>query len=138
MIEMTQTNPSGNPFFEDWTTPDGVAPFARIAPEHFREAYARALAEHEAEIAAIAADPSPPSFANTIAALELSGRTLDRVENVFHVLAGAHTNDALLELEREMSPLLARHFNKINTNAALFRRIDALMRDAGRTELDAE
>src|SRR5580704_6953695 len=120
MTEMTQASPSGNPFFEDWATPDGVAPFDRIAPKHFREAYGQALAEHEVEIAAIADDPSPPSFANTIAALELSGRALDRVENVFHVLAGAHTNEALLELEREMSPLLARHFNKINTNAALF------------------
>src|SRR5271170_1793247 len=138
MIEMTQTNPSGNPFFEDWTTPDGVAPFARIKPEHFREAYARALAEHEAEIAAIAADPAPASFTNTIAALELSGRALDRVENVFHLLAGAHTNDALLELERELAPQLARHFNTINTNAALYRRVDTLMREAGRLGLNAE
>jgi Zn-dependent oligopeptidase len=89
MTEMTQASPSGNPFFEDWATPDGVAPFDRIAPKHFREAYGQALAEHEVEIAAIADDPSPPSFANTIAALELSGRALDRVENVFHVLARA-------------------------------------------------
>ncbi len=78
-------------------TPDGVPPFDRIKPEHFRPAYARALAEHEAEIAAIAADAAPPSFDNTIAALELSGRALERVENVFHILAGAHSNDALLE-----------------------------------------
>src|ERR1700732_2954250 len=103
----------GNPFFEECTTPDGVPPFDRIAPEHFRPAYARALAEHEAEIAAIAADPAPPSFANTIAALELSGRALDRVGNAFHLLAGAHTNDALQEIEREISPQIARHWNKI-------------------------
>jgi len=138
MTEVTQPSASGNPLLEDWTTPDGVAPFDRIAPEHFREAYARALAEHEVEIAAIAADPAPPSFVNTIAALELSGRALDRVENVFHVLAGAHTNDALLELEREMSPRLARHFNKINTNEPLFRRVDALMTNADELDLNAE
>jgi len=134
----TSAATSANPFFAAWTTADGVAPFDRIAPEHFREAYASALAGHEAEIAAIAADLSPPSFANTIAALELSGQALDRVESVFHVLAGAHTNDALLELEREMAPQLARHFNKINTNAALYRRIDAVMREADRLDLNAE
>jgi peptidyl-dipeptidase Dcp len=138
MTESSQNPAAGNPFFEDWTTPDGVAPFERIAPGHFREAYARALAEHEAEIAAIAADPAPASFANTIAALELSGAALDRVENVFHLLAGAHTNDALLELEREIAPQLAGHFNKINTNAALYRRIDTLMGEAGRLDLNAE
>ncbi len=139
MPESSQTPSSAaNPFFAAWTSPDGVAPFDRIAPEHFREAYASALAGHEVEIAAIAADPSPPSFANTIAALEVSGQALDRVENVFHILAGAHTNDALLELERELAPQLARHFNKINTNATLYGRIDALMRGADRSDLNAE
>src|SRR5271156_5503706 len=97
----SMTPTSGNPFFEDWTTPDQVAPFDRIAPEHFRPAYDRALAEHEAEIAAITANPAPPTFDNTIAALELSGRALDRVGDVFHVLTGAHSNDALLAIERD-------------------------------------
>ena len=115
-----------NPFFAAWTTPEAVPPFDRIAPEHFRAAYERALAEHEAEIAAIAADPSPPSFANTIAALEGSGRALTRVSNVFHVLVGAHSNDPLLAIEREIAPRIASHWNKIHTNGALFRRIDAL------------
>ena len=54
------------------------------------------------EIAAITADPAPPSFDNTIAALELSGRALTRVENVFHMLVGAHSNEDLLEIEREI------------------------------------
>ena len=53
----TPTCPS-NPFFDAWNTPDGVPPFGRIEPEHFRQAYERALAEHEAEIAAIAANPA--------------------------------------------------------------------------------
>src|ERR1700720_1319837 len=127
-----------NPLLEDWTTPDEVPPFDRIKPEQFREAYARALAAHEAEIAAITADPAPPSFDNTIAALELAGRTLARVGDVFHLLTGAHSNDALLEIEREISPQMARHWNKINTNAALFARVDALMRDIDTLGLDAE
>jgi peptidyl-dipeptidase Dcp len=128
----------GNPLLADWTTPDEVPPFDRIKPEHFRAAYARALADHEAEIAAITADPAPPSFDNTIAALELAGQSLSRVSDVFHLLTGAHSNDALLEIEREMSPRMARHWNKINTNAALFGRVDTLMRGIDKLGLDAE
>ncbi len=127
-----------NPFFSAWNTPDGAPPFSRIEPEHFRQAYERALAEHETEISAIAADPTPPSFDNTIAALEMSGRSLMRVGNVFHVLTGAHSNDALLEIEREIAPQIARHWNKIHTNAALFHRIDTLAKDADRLGLSAE
>ncbi|HXX50057.1 MAG TPA: M3 family metallopeptidase, partial [Xanthobacteraceae bacterium] len=129
---------SANPLLEDWAASGGVAPFDRIAPEHFGPAYARALAVHEAEIAAVATDPAPPTFANTIVALELSGQLLDRVGNAFHLLAGAHTNDALLEIEREIAPRIARHWNKIHTDAGLFRRIDELRREADRLELDAE
>jgi peptidyl-dipeptidase Dcp len=135
---MTPPDPSANPFFADWTTPDEVPPFDRIRPQHFRPAYARALAEHVAEIAAIASAADPPSFDNTIAALERSGRALTRVENVFHLLVGAHSNDALLEIEREMAPQLASHWNRIHTDPALFRRIDALMRQAETLGLAAE
>ena len=80
--------------------------FAAIKPEHFRPAFDRALAAHRAEIDAIAADPAAPSFDNTIEALEKSGRALDRVANVFFVLAGADTGDAIEAVEREISPLL--------------------------------
>jgi peptidyl-dipeptidase Dcp len=135
---MTRTDTPENPFFADWKTPDGVAPFDHIKPEDFRLAYERALAEHEAEIAAIVADPAPASFDNTIAAMEGSGRALTRVQNVFHVLAGAHSNDDLLELEREIAPLMARHWNRIHTNAALFRRIDALAKQTDTLGLSAE
>jgi peptidyl-dipeptidase Dcp len=135
---MIAPEPTGNPFFEAWTTADEVPPFDRIKPEHFRPAYARALAEHEAEIAAIAADTAGPTFANTIEAMELSGAALARVENVFDLLAGADTNDALQEIEREMAPQIARHWNRINTDAALFRRIDALRTQADTLALSAE
>ena len=135
---MTDPDQSANPFFQTWTTPDGAPPFDRIRPEHFREAYARAFAEHDAEVAAIAAQPEPPDFANTIAALELSGRLLERVGSAFYLLVGAHSDAALLEIEREIAPQLARHWNRINTNEALFRRIDALMRGADGLDLDAE
>jgi peptidyl-dipeptidase Dcp len=130
--------PGDNPLLADWAASAEVPPFSRIAAAHFLPAYAQALAEHAAEVAAIAADPEPASFANTIAALELSGRMLERVDNVFHLLAGAHTDDALLEIERQIAPQIARHWNQIQTDAALFRRIDAVMRDAERSALNAE
>jgi len=135
---MADFDPTENPFFATWTTPEGVPPFDRVEPAHFREAFTRALAAHEAEIAAIAAQAAPPDFANTIAAMELSGRPLQRVGNVFDLLAGAHSSDTILAIEREIAPRLARHWNKIRTNAALFGRIDALMRQAGTLGLDAE
>jgi peptidyl-dipeptidase Dcp len=130
--------PDRNPLLEDWTASDGVPPFSRITAEHFLPAYAHAFAEHAAEIAAIAAEQAPPTFANTIAALELSGQTLERIDNVFSLLAGAHTDDALQEIEREIAPQIARHWNQIRTNAPLFRRIDALTAAAERIGLDAE
>jgi peptidyl-dipeptidase Dcp len=132
------TSINGNVFFEGWAAPDGVPPFDRITPEQIRPAYARALAEHATEIAAIVGNPAAPTFDNTIGALEQSGRALQRVDNVFHLLVGAHSNDALLEIEREISPQLARHYNVIATNAALFERVDALMRQAEALGLNAE
>jgi peptidyl-dipeptidase Dcp len=135
---MTNSSPSANPLLAPWTTPDGIPPFAQIRPEHFGPAYTRAFAEHDAEIAAIAGRADPPDFANTIAALELSGRALERVEHVFHLLVGAHSNDALLAIEREISPQIAGHWNRIRTNATLFRGIDTLMRQADTLSLDAE
>jgi peptidyl-dipeptidase Dcp len=129
---------AANPFFGDWTGPFAVPPFARIAPEHFRDALERGFAEHDAEIAAIAADPAEPSFDNTIAALERSGRPLRRVSDVFGALSGAHTNDAILEIEREYSPRHARHWTGIYLNGPLFRRIDALHGRRGELALTAE
>jgi peptidyl-dipeptidase Dcp len=128
----------GNPFFEEWTGPFGAPPFERIAPAHFGPAFDRAFAAHDCEIAAIAADPAAPSFDNTIAALELSGRLLGRVTDVFRALAGAHTNPALLEIERDIAPRRARHWDGILHNGPLFGRIDALHRARDRLGLTAE
>jgi peptidyl-dipeptidase Dcp len=130
--------PSENPLFEQWTGRFGVAPFERIKPEHFSPAFERAFAEHAAEVAAIAADPAAPTFANTIDALELSGDLLTRVGDVFGVVSGAHTNDAILEVERELAPIEARHWNKILMDEALYARIDSLYHRRDALDLTAE
>jgi peptidyl-dipeptidase Dcp len=131
-------SPSDNPFFENWSDAFGVPPFGRIEAMHFEPAFTRAFAEHEAEIDAIAGNETPASFDNTISALERSGKALSRVSNVFYALTGAHTNEALLALEREMSPRLAKHWNKIRLNEALFGRIEALYGRRERLGLSAE
>jgi peptidyl-dipeptidase Dcp len=115
-----------NPLLGEWTPPDETPPFPAIRPEHFKPAFDRAMADHMAEIEAIATCLDTPSFANTIVALERGGRALDRVSAVFHALAGAHTNDALMAIEREMSPLLAAHRNRIHLHDGLYARIKAL------------
>jgi peptidyl-dipeptidase Dcp len=127
-----------NPFFQRWTTPDAVPPFASIRPEHFAPAYARAFAEHDAEIATVANQTEAPNFDNTIVALENSGRALARLEHTFNLLTGAHSDDALLAVEREIAPQEATHWNAIHTNTDLFRRIDTLMRGSDSLGLTAE
>ena len=115
-----------NPLLATWSGEFELPPFATIKAEHFRPAFDRALAEHRAEIAAIAQNGAEPSFENTIAALEKGGRELERVANVFFVLAGADTSDEIEAIEREVSPLLARHSNALYLNPALYSRIAAL------------
>ncbi len=117
---------SANPFFEAWTTPFEIPPFDRVETGHFREAYEAALAAHKAEIAAIVANPAPPDFDNVIAAMELAGEALKKVGGVFHNLTGTMSDEALRAVEREMSPLLARHWSEIHLNPALFARVDAV------------
>ncbi len=135
---MTRPPPAtaDNPLLEEWTAPFGVPPFDEIKAEHFEPAFARAFAAHAAEVAAIAADAEPPSFANTIEALETSGEALMRIGSVFRLVADAHSSDAILAIERELAPAEARHWNRILMDEALFRRIDELHR--ARLSLGAE
>ena len=115
-----------NPLLAEWTGAFGLPPFDAIGPDTFRLAFDHALAAHRAEIDAIAANKAQPSFANTIEALERSGRALDRVSNVFFVLAGADTGDAIEAIERDVSPLLARHSNALYLDRVLYARIGDL------------
>ncbi len=127
-----------NPLLTNWTTPFQAPPFPDIRPEHFRPAFDAALAEHDREIAAIAENIEPPTFANTVDALELAGETLRRVGSVFFGLAGANTSEALQKIERDIAPILARHHAAIFLNEALFRRVDALKAQGAELDLTTE
>ncbi|TWC00299.1 peptidyl-dipeptidase Dcp [Bradyrhizobium macuxiense] len=115
-----------NPLLKAWQTPLETPPFAEIKPEHFLPAFEQAFADHSAEVAAITHDPALPDFDNTITALERSGKLLSKVSAVFYDLVSAHSNPAILEIDKEVSPRMARHWNPIMMNAVLFGRIAML------------
>jgi peptidyl-dipeptidase Dcp len=115
-----------NPLLETWTTPFALPPFAQIAAAHYLPAFETAMREHDAEIDAIVGNPQEPDYANTIDALESAGQALNRVGNVFWNLAATDSTEELRAIEREISPLLARHYAAISLNAKLFARVAAL------------
>jgi peptidyl-dipeptidase Dcp len=127
-----------NPFFDAWDTPFSVPPFDRIRPEHFAPAFGRGMAEQLAEIMAVTSAPWPPSFPDTIEALERSGRLLDRTNRVFSNLDASHTNPALEAIAREYAPKLAQHHMRIALDPALFARIADLYERRGELGLAAD
>jgi peptidyl-dipeptidase Dcp len=126
-LQSTATVPAlENPLLKAWQTPFETPPFTEIEPRHFMPAFEQAFADHASEIAAITHDPATPDFANTVTALERSGKLLSKVAAVFYDLVSAHSNPALLEIDKEVSLRMARHWNPIMMNAVLFGRIVAL------------
>jgi len=115
-----------NPLLQDWETPFALPPFDLIEDAHFAPALDQALDQGRAAIQAIADNPEPPTFANTIEALERADRLLDRVAGVFYNLAGADANPAREALQREMAPKLSAYSSEITNNRALWQRIDTL------------
>jgi peptidyl-dipeptidase Dcp len=115
-----------NPLLSDWDTPFGLPPYDRIEDSHFKPALEQALREARAEIARIADNPEPPSFANTIEALELADTPLDKVLGVFFNLAGTDLNETRKGLQREFSPMLSAYSSDVIENRALFARIEDL------------
>ena len=111
-----------NPALTNWDGPHGLPRFDAIDDGDFAAAFEAALAAHEQEIDEIAGNSDAPTFDNTVTALEIAGDALSRVSALFWNKAGAHTNDVIQVLEREISPKMSRHYSKIGTNAALFRR----------------
>ena len=123
-----------NPLLADWDTPFGIPPFADIEDGHVSPAFEEALERARAEIAAIAEADEPPSFADTVEALERAGEDLGRVAGVFYNLASADSNPAREALMRDLSPRLAAHANEVVMNRDLWGRIATLWE--GREALD--
>ncbi len=127
-----------NPFFAEYDTPFGVPPFGRIRDEHYRPAFEEGMRRHKDEIKTISGNPQPPSFENTIEALEASGPLLTRVSNTFYCLNSANTNDQMQAVAREIAPLLAQHADEILMDRGLFERIRAVYQERDGLDLNAE
>ncbi len=115
-----------NPLLSAWTAPHALPPFDAIRPEHFAPAFEAAMREHRAELDAIAAQAEAPSFDNTVARLDASGRLFARIDGVFHNLCASETSDALQAAQRELAQPMAAHSNAIYLHPQLFARLDAL------------
>lgn len=126
MVTMTTMKAGDNPFFTPFSTPHGTAPFDKIKTEHYEPAFEKAIAEHQQEINAIADNPEPPTFANTIEAMEYSGEMLNRVSNVFFNLLSAESNDEMMKISQRLSPKLSEHANNIYLNEKLFEKIKSI------------
>jgi peptidyl-dipeptidase Dcp len=129
---------AANPFFAPSSLPYQLPPFDRIRDEHYAPALERGMAEERAEVDAIANSPEPPTFDNTIVALERAGALLARTSAVFNNMVGAHTNDTLNQVQREFAPKSAAHADATLLNEALFARIDALYQQRNELGLDPE
>ena len=127
-----------NPLLQNWDAPYGLAPFERICAEHFEPAFERAMAEQRAELDAIASQTQPPSFENTVAAFDASGRLLARLEGVFHNLCASETSPELQSVQRRLAQPLAAHNNAVYMHAGLFARVDALFETRSQLSLDGE
>ncbi len=121
-----------------WDGPLGLPDFKRVDDADFGAVFDAALAAHQADIDAIAANPETPTIENTFAAMELAGDPLDRVSSIFWCKAGANTNDQIQALEREIAPKVSRHYSAISMNEELFARVDDLYRRRASLGLDAQ
>lgn len=120
----TKTNmDTKNPFFVEWDTPFKVPPFDKIKTEHYMPAFVEAMKQHKADIDAIIKNSEAPSFKNTLVAMDKSGALLTSVNFVFDNLTSADTNDDLQAISKEVSPLLSAHYDDINLNPDLFKRV---------------
>ncbi|MEZ9139271.1 MULTISPECIES: M3 family metallopeptidase [unclassified Shewanella] len=123
---------ANNPFFKPYGTFMEIPDFDKIKDEHYLPGFKAGIAAQQAEIAAIVANPEAPTFENTIEAMEFSGALLTKVASVFYNLTGAHTNPAIQEISKQVSPMLSSARDDISLNDDLFKRVKAvyLQKDA--------
>ncbi|GAB2656193.1 M3 family metallopeptidase [Arenimonas aestuarii] len=129
---------SGNPFFVVSSLPYQAPRFDLIKDEHYQPALERGMAEHRAEISAIANNPDAPSFMNTIVAMEKTGALLNRAGAVFGNLAGAHTNPQIQKVQATLAPKFAAHQDAILLDSKLFARVRSLYEQRDSLGLDAQ
>lgn len=134
----TTASDASNPFFAEYATPFGVPPFDRIEVAHYKPAILKGMEQHAAEIAAIVNNPDEPTFENTVAAFDRSGRLLSEASLAFWGQSSVNTTDEIQTLEQELSPLLSKHADNIRLNPLLFARVKAVYDNRASLSLDKE
>ena len=129
---------NANPLLKPSDLQFGFPRFDLIKNEHYEPAMEQGMAEQRAEIEAIASNPEPATFENTLVAMERSGQLLDRAARVFYGQSSAHTNDDIETIQVTLSPKLAEHSDAILLDPRLFARVDALYRQRDQLDLDIE
>jgi peptidyl-dipeptidase Dcp len=130
---------ASNPLLAEWSGPyGGVPPFDRVRVADFKPALEAGMAENLSEVERIANDTAPPTFENTIVALERAGRSLDRVQTVYGIWSSNMNGPEFQTVQREMAPRMAAFFDKITQNAALFQRIEAVYNSPAKKKLTPE
>ena len=126
ILAMTACHKRVNPFLTEWDTPYGIPPFEKIQVSDYIPAIQAGIAQQNAEIDAITANPDEPTFENTIVPLELSGEILDKVVGVFYNITETDRTDALSAIEEEVINLMSEHENNLSFNKALYNRVAAI------------
>lgn len=121
-----------------WNGPLGLPEFQHISDTDFAPAFEAALQQDLEEVEFIANSDSAPTIDNTLKPLQLSGQALSRLSSIFWLRAGAHTNETIQALEREIAPKLSRHYSRIMMDPKLFARIDTLYQQRDTLDLDIE
>ena len=134
----SSSSTADNPLFAAWTSPFETPPFDRIKNEHFKPAITEGIKRHNEEIKAIAENPDPPTFANTLEALDRSGLFLDRTRRLLENLLSANTNDELQAIATDLAPILSQHDDEIYLNPQLFARIKAVYDQRDKLSLTPE
>ena len=136
--DQSKMDPNINPFFQSWDTAYEVPPFMDIKDEHYMPAYKKGMEENLSEIDVIVNNTEAPTFSNTIEELERTGKLLGKVSRVFSNLASSNTNPQLQELQRELSPMLSAHYDKISLNEELFKRVESIWQERDAIDLTSE
>ncbi len=127
-----------NPLLSDFDTPFGVPPFDKIEYEHYLPAFKEAMADQNEEIDAIVNNTEDPTFKNTIAALDYSGKLLSDVSSIFYNINSANTSDEMQQIAKTLVPLMSEHSSNISLNADLFAKVKSVYENQDKEELTGE
>ncbi len=137
MPSSAQFGPS-NPFYAASTLPLQAPPFDKIKDGDYQPAIEAGMAQQQEEVRAIAENPDPPTFENTLVALEKSGQLFNRVNLVFNAVTGANLSPELEKVQEIEAPKLAAHRDAIFLDPKLFHRVETIYNERESLKLDAE